>query len=176
MLNFTDWLKKETTSTSSVSGGGSFTGDVANFSRRLFEFPVERGIKKKKKMHENDFQTTGASGFNANQQQQPQQSQQQWTQPQQQPQPQPQQQAAKPLKGQGFAFGGSGTSQKLYNQGITAFMQLAKRQPKFANEIQNALQQLKQVFINSAKSQNNQQQDDGSYTLDDYEKALDSLK
>lgn len=56
MLNFSEWLKlKEMTSTSSVGGGSTSTGDIAHFSRRLFELPIERGIKKKRKMTKSYF-------------------------------------------------------------------------------------------------------------------------
>lgn len=159
MLGFAEWLK-EMTSTSSVSGGGTFTNDVARFSRRLFEFPVERGVKKKRKMHENDFPTTGSPGINPAMQPNTQQ-QQRPVQPQQ---PQPAQQRTQPLKGQGFSFGGTGTSQQLYNQGVNAFSQLAKRQPKFANAIKGALQQLQKAFVDAARAKQQ-----GATTNDDDE-------
>ncbi len=59
-FNFAEWLKKdEMTTCASVGGGGSFTSDIAGFSRPVIGGPVRRSYpdedrkkkKKKKKKH-----------------------------------------------------------------------------------------------------------------------------
>jgi hypothetical protein len=35
-FSFAEWLKREMTTVASVGGGGSFTGDIAQFARPLF--------------------------------------------------------------------------------------------------------------------------------------------
>lgn len=175
MLRFSQWLKQEKDLTFE---SGTSTGDVANFSRPLFEKPIRRG---KKRIRE-DFQTQGTQGINPNIQPGFGDPQQQQTNPQQQNNPQqPNTQQQQQKQGPGFHFkGSSGQSNNLYKQGVNALLELAKRQkphsPEVSSVIKKALVQMQngilQIAQNKKQQQNNQRTPEENQEVDDMVKAF----
>lgn len=53
-FDFSEWIKKEMTSTASTGAGGSYTDSIAGFARPLTSEPIRRGNKKHKKKKKKD--------------------------------------------------------------------------------------------------------------------------